>query len=400
MTEDIWSGHLCSRNRGRCYTLFGIALGLRISVIVPVCTRNTEFSRLYDSVVHQTEKSCLVNVVCVWNSGSPCPIEPREKPIPVRVLTFPRRMGFAFPCNAGARASDADLFLFANDDVWLSPNWLATILPGRTGMGGAISGLVLNRDGSRIDYAGGAMNLFGYGINRMAGFGVSELRIPECTIPTFFPAGSAFLIDRASFDAIDGFDTDFWSFFEDVDLGWRLWIAGYSVIFMPSAVSYHTAGHSTSRQGLAWKHFFLQRNSLLSLYKNYSDRTLACILPLALEAARAKILWLGSHGKLRLALSHWRAISAFRSAMDSMADKRSHIQATRKRTDEEIVKLFGEPFQPAFFTDFPLTFLRRAAQRLANLGITFTESDMAALTPNSALSSTPSTRYSAGESLR
>jgi GT2 family glycosyltransferase len=287
----------------------------------------------------------------------------------VRITSLPDASGFALPCNLGARDVEGDLLLFANDDLWFSRDWLARVISALPSSGGAVAGLVLNADGTAIDYAGGAINLFGYGINRLNGRPISEASDPGEPVPTFFPPGSAFLIDRSAFERAGAFDADFGAFFEDVDLGWRLWLSGYRVNFVASAVSFHSGGLSTASRGIPWKHFLLQRNSLLAVFKNYSDEVLEQILPLALQAAAAKSRWLASSGRFRLALAHLRAVASFRSLHPANLRKRQEVQACRIRSDKEMIALFGEPLQSAFFNELPRRLLSRAAQRLSALGI-------------------------------
>ena len=40
------------------------------------------------------------------------------------------------------------------------------------------------------------------------------------------------LIEKKIFDLIGGFDEKFFATFEDVDLGWRSWILGYSSVIL------------------------------------------------------------------------------------------------------------------------------------------------------------------------
>ena len=49
---------------------------------------------------------------------------------------------------------------------------------------------------------------------------------------------------RELFLRAGGFDEDYFAFFEDIDFGWRAWVLGYRVLFVPSATTYHK-GHAT-----------------------------------------------------------------------------------------------------------------------------------------------------------
>ena len=61
-------------------------------------------------------------------------------------------------------------------------------------------------------------------------------------------SGSCFLIRRACWDAIGGFDEGYFMYGEDVDICWRAHRAGWDVAFEPEAVVVHVGGVSTDRR--------------------------------------------------------------------------------------------------------------------------------------------------------
>jgi N-acetylglucosaminyl-diphospho-decaprenol L-rhamnosyltransferase len=60
-------------------------------------------------------------------------------------------------------------------------------------------------------------------------------------------SGSCLLVRREAFDSIGGFDDDFFMYFEDVDLGYRLDKAGWKNIYQPAAKVVHAGAHSTAK---------------------------------------------------------------------------------------------------------------------------------------------------------
>ena len=61
-------------------------------------------------------------------------------------------------------------------------------------------------------------------------------------------SGSCFLIRRACWDAIAGFDEGYFMYAEDVDLCWRARQAGWEVAYEPAAVAVHVQGVSTDQR--------------------------------------------------------------------------------------------------------------------------------------------------------
>ncbi|MDN5916886.1 MAG: glycosyltransferase family 2 protein [Pseudonocardia sp.] len=60
-------------------------------------------------------------------------------------------------------------------------------------------------------------------------------------------SGSCLLLRRAAFDSVGGFDSRYFMYFEDVDLGDRLGKAGWRNVYVPSAEVLHLGGVSTGK---------------------------------------------------------------------------------------------------------------------------------------------------------
>jgi N-acetylglucosaminyl-diphospho-decaprenol L-rhamnosyltransferase len=103
-------------------------------------------------------------------------------------------------------------------------------------------------------------------------------------------SGSCFLVRREAFESVNGFDSRYFMYFEDVDLGDRLGKAGWLNVYVPSAEVTHLGGHATSRASarmLAEHH--------RSAYRYLADRhagPLYAPLRLALRAGLAARAWL------------------------------------------------------------------------------------------------------------
>lgn len=60
-------------------------------------------------------------------------------------------------------------------------------------------------------------------------------------------SGSCLLVRRAAFDSVDGFDSRYFMYFEDVDLGDRLGAAGWQNVYVPGADVVHIGGHAAGK---------------------------------------------------------------------------------------------------------------------------------------------------------
>ncbi len=198
----------------------------------------------------------------------------------VRLIELPENRGFAAGNNVGAEAARGRYVAFLNNDMRVDPRWLIEMVEAiqQADDVASVGAKILTWDGQGIDFVGGVLNFYGMGfqpedVSAAAG---------EEPYPVLFACGGAMLIDRQVFLESGGFDESFFAYFEDVDLGWRLWVLGYRVLLAPRAVAYHR-GHATGKKFEAERRAVLyERNALAMLLKNYSDEALTRVLPTAL----------------------------------------------------------------------------------------------------------------------
>ena len=151
-------------------------------------------------------------------------------------------------------------------------------------------------------------------------------------------------VERARFLAAGGFDAEYFAYFEDVDLGWRLWVEGERVLYVSAAVAFHR--HRGSGMDVARWRFLLERNALTSVFKNYDDANLDVVLPAAraLLAARARLAVGTAEAE-----AFGNAERAFDERLVALRNARTRVQSRRRRPDHEILPLFREPFRPSAF---------------------------------------------------
>ncbi len=296
----------------------------------------------------------------------------------VRLEVNPRNVGFSAGCNQGARlAEDAELLVFLNNDMRVEPSFLRTLVaPIVRGRCVATTGRMMSWDGEVLNSAGGGMNFHGIGIQR----GINQPLEEAYTRPrrSLFACGGAMAMDAAVFEELGGFDEEFFAYYEDVDLGWRSWVQGYEVHYVPDAVCYHHHSSTSRRVPVERLRVLQVRNPLLACFKNYDDANLQRILPamIALASRRAflsagpldtslyrieELTRLPRRGRFWAWLERLRGRTARHQTISrvGMADqialndllgrwahwseRRAEVQARRKRPDSEILPLFLDP---------------------------------------------------------
>ncbi len=260
----------------------------------------------------------------------------------VKVLASSRNLGFAAACNRLVRAARTRLVLLLNNDVEVEPEALVELLRAHERTGAASVGArVLSADGRSVEFDGGTMNFHGHGAGRRHGARAAAVAAEREPRPTLFACGAAMLVDREAFLAAGGFDECYFAYFEDVDLGWRLWLLGEECAIAPAARVRHRGQASERALGREGRLPLLERNALLTIYKNYEpdvgERIFACALALLEERAR---LDPGRAGACRSGL-----LSAL-AALPEAERRRGELARRRSRSDREVAPLFAEPWRP------------------------------------------------------
>lgn len=282
------------------------------------------------------------------------------------VVESPVNSGFAGGCNLGVAAATGEYVGFLNNDARPDPGWVreaVAVLARDRGIG-AVASKVLDWDGRLIDYVDGSLTWYGMGYKRE----VERPDSPEYDVAkdVLFGTGAAMFVRTELFRSVGGFDERFFMFYEDVDLGWRLNLLGHRVRYVPTSLAFHRHHASMKKFGQWREHFLLERNALMSLYKNYDDASLAAVLPAALALAVRRGIARGGDDPTvldlekgagrededtlevsKVSLAPTYAIDSFLDHLPSLAQTRAELQAARRRSDASLVPLFRQFIEPA-----------------------------------------------------
>lgn len=195
-----------------------------------------------------------------------------------RKLMEAENHGFAKGNNLAARQAEGEWLVLLNPDTVADEHWLASIAAAIKAHPGTrvFACAQLNMDDpDRLDGAGDAYHLFG--IPWRGGFGRAATELPpkgHC----FSPCGASAVYDKALFIESGGFDERFFCYCEDVDLGYRMQMAGHDCLFLPEAVIYHK-GSGTSGQSSYFTMYHGNRNRTWLFVKNTPFLLLLLTLP-------------------------------------------------------------------------------------------------------------------------
>lgn len=290
----------------------------------------------------------------------------------VQIVLNERNLGFGGGNNRGARLAQSQYVVFLNNDMRVEPQFLRELAKVAQSEPGVVcvGAKILNWDGSRIDFGGAAADFAAHAYQ----LGWNEpLRAGQYDEvgPILFACGGAILIDRQAFLDVGGFDKNYYLFYEDFDLGWRLWVLGYRILFAPGAIAYHQHHGSVSTLPELRKAVFFKRNAFYSILKNYNAENMGAALSAALLASLSGLAQQTLEGSRFSGLTAEEQNAATLAAVHEVVqnlpevmEKRRVIQQNRRRSDEEIAALFHWPFRY-----WPETDLRNQHPIAAALGV-------------------------------
>lgn len=160
-----------------------------------------------------------------------------------------KNTGFTGGVNIGikwAMKNGFENIILLNNDAWAEEAWLENLLAAQKSHSeaGAITSLMLDKTGEKIDDAGDVYST--WGIPMLRGEHEPKENAPESGF-VFGGTGGATLYRAAAFERIGLFDEDFFAYNEDVDIDWRLQLAGFKVWYEKSAIVWHKHSATSSK---------------------------------------------------------------------------------------------------------------------------------------------------------
>ncbi|MGQ0805179.1 MAG: glycosyltransferase [Actinomycetota bacterium] len=334
-----------------------------VSVVVVNYQAPDDTARALEALADVDWPADRFEVVVVDNGSGDGSVEALSGRFPqARFVELDRNQGFAGGCNRGVEAARGDYVAFLNNDARPDPGWIRAALDVflHDRSIGCVASKILDWDGSTVDFVDAGVSFYGHGFKLGAGEPADHTHDTERDV--VFASGAAMVVRTSVFREAGGFDERYFLLFEDVDLGWRLWLLGYRVRYVPGSLVYHRHHATLDRYGSWHEQYLLERNALFTIFKNYDDENLRRALPAALALAVRRGVTLGGDdaGALDLergapndndthvrvakqTLSGAYAVDAFVDALPGLAEDRRRIQAARVRPDAEVLALFRMP---------------------------------------------------------
>jgi GT2 family glycosyltransferase len=316
---------------------------------------HTQFSK------HSNKTASVTVLIVNWNSGEllhQCVAQLAKQSLqPAQILvidnastdnsieaacTFPQvtvkrlrmNIGFAAANNLALEICNTDFVALLNPDAFPEPDWLERLWAkaetfsdfaafGSRQMAYGLDGVM---DGAGdIYHCSGLVWRHGYGRVQSALNGISD--------EIFSPCACAALYRREALQTIGGFDEDYFCYVEDVDLGFRLRLAGHKAMYVPDAVVYHVGSATTGGRHSDFSLYHGHRNLVWTYIKNMPGILFWLFLPFHILLNIITVVYFSLRGQGKIIIR--AKFDALRS-LPKMWKKRKDIQQNRKASIREI----------------------------------------------------------------
>jgi GT2 family glycosyltransferase len=235
-----------------------------VSIVIPNWNGKKYLKDCITSLRGQTHND--LEIIVVDNASEDDSVEYLQKNFPeTKVIQHDRNLGFGAANNTGIKAARGKYIMMLNNDTVLEPECIKELIKGiekDKKYGACASKILLRNEDNLLDVAGIAVCLDGLSIGRGRLENSNKYYNEE---EVFFASDCACLYKKEMLDDIgltdEIYDTDFFAYADETDMGWRAQLAGWKCIYNPKAVVHHLHSASSSNYS-SFKAFLVERNRI------------------------------------------------------------------------------------------------------------------------------------------
>jgi GT2 family glycosyltransferase len=292
-------------------------------------------------------------ILLVDNASTDDSVEKVRQVYPsVQVVVLGENLGLPQARNIGLSKIQSELVLFMDDDVFLTPKSVQYMISAmqETGASVVCPRIVLHPENETVQCDGAFIHFAGM-LGLRHSFERAALHSPTRTMTTGF-IGASLLFDAKQLRELGGFDEDYFFYFEDMEMSFRLMALGHSICCEERAVALHERGAGTANlsfrgQGAypVKRAYYSLRHRWLTILIHYQIWTLLLLSPALMLYEAAAFLesirrgWLGAY---------FKAIFSLMQGWNTILKRRRYWGIKRKISDGSILSGGALPFSRGF----------------------------------------------------
>lgn len=295
-------------------------------------------------------------ILVIDNASTDNSIENLDRFENISILKSDKNLGFAAGNNLALDKCNSEFIALLNPDAFPEPGWLENLLMAATAnpdVAAFGSRQLQQSNPDCLDGTGDAYHMSGLIWRDRFGQKQQPSDLEQREI--FSPCAAAALYRRQAVVDVGGFDEDFFCYVEDVDLGFRLRLAGHRAMYIPGAIVHHVGSATTGGQHSDFAVYYGHRNLVWAFLKNMPGMLLWALLPLHLLMHVAGTVFFIARGQAKVILrAKWDAVKGVPRAWR----KRKKIQARRVATTGDIWRALDKRLIPLHSANNKLQTLR------------------------------------------
>ena len=297
----------------------------KVTFIITTFNNKDIIDECLDSVKNQNYADFNITVVDDCSTdGTP---EHIKKKYPnIKVIQKQIQTGPSSSRNIGITNTKSDYVVFMDSDVVLNKMWVGQLVRfmGNNKEVGIVAGkLMFYDDKTKINSAGGGLFRMGVGFDIGRDYEQRDV---------LYVCSAAMMARKKVLDEVGGFDDSYFYGYEDTDLGWRVNLAGYRVVYYPQALAYHKGSQTVSSMPDR-VYFHAVKNRIRTMLKNYETKNWIIYIPINILFTLGNVI--RGHRVAQIKGILWNF-----THIGSTLRERKIVQQARKIKDKELFRLF------------------------------------------------------------
>lgn len=269
-------------------------------------------------------------ILLIDNASTDTSLEQLPTWSPLTILRMDSNLGFAAANNYAIAQCQTEYVALLNPDAFAAPDWLEQLLkaahahPQAAAFG---SRQLCYEDPTRLDGIGDCYHWSGMAWRE--GHGKTQQAHHLIDGAIFAPCAAAALYRRSALAVAGSFDENYFCYMEDIDLGFRLQLAGYTARYVSSAVVQHVGSATSGGRHSDFSVFHGHRNMVWTFVKNMPDALFWILMPLHLAANLAAIIAFSFRGQAgAIGRAKWQALRGLKTAWKQRGEIQRHRTAS------------------------------------------------------------------------
>lgn len=327
-----------------------------VSVIIVTLNNLDWLKKCLKALKEQNYKN--IEIFVVDNGSSDNTVNYLKKYMPeINCIESGGNIGFGRASNLALKKAKGEYVLIYNDDAICETDFIKKLVlrikndPSI----GAIQGTLLFADRRNIiESAGAYLTPTGILIKDFGGEFNEKLALEKEVFNANLP-----LIRMSVLNKVGFFDDDYFLYFEEADLCWRIWLSGNKILYYPHAKIYHARGVTTKRLQAPVIVESTFRNRINSLMKNLETGSLLKILPLHFLICIGGVMAYIIKGKPKGSIAILKAIIWNIESIRETLEKRKFIKKIRRKSDSELLPIVIRPMSIKYLLNTSLDYLKQ-----------------------------------------